>query len=243
MEVTEFRTAKGPVSLWGGLGQFSTERPLLLVIRGAFPIPEHLTSMPDRLPTADVALAHLPGMHTPMFADCSISGFASGFDELIEQAFPGRPVTVLGASMGGLAALSLRHPAVRRILALDPPLSTAGLWPMRNWLRDKVNESAEARRWIWEIFGLDEHRVENRDYAPVLAGLDAPARVLLGSSPLDPERPFELMPSLVGEADRRLYRGHPNVEIEVVPDTGHNIPRDGLVTMMARLREALGVQP
>jgi len=233
-----FQTSLGEIPLWGELSGFSRTRPLLLVIRGAFADFDQFEGLSAVLPHVDVALAHLPGMHTPYLERSSIPAFAQAFDEAVAAAFPGRAVNVLGASMGGLVAMALKGP-VRSIVGIDPPLSTATLWPLTELLRRKRTESAALADWIWQIFGVDGKRIENRDYRPLLKELNAPTRILLGSEPLAPERPLAELPSLVSEDDIAAYRANPKVNLRAVADTGHNIPRYGQRAIFNSLLEAM----
>lgn len=238
MEAHTFQTAHGPVVVRGDLGSFSTERPLLLLIRGAFPIETQFLRLGEHFPHADYAICDLPGMHSPFFAEPSVAAFAAGFDEVLALAFGTRLVNILGLSLGGVVALAMRSPQVRAVIAVDPPLSTAHLWPMRQDLERGAQISPQLRAWIWGLFGVDGAKQVERDYAFVLDGQRPPTRVLLASDPLMPEREVTRMPSLVGERDRALYASRP-ISLLTVMDTGHNIARDGQPAIMTSLRQAL----
>ena len=232
-----FDTSRGPILVHGRLDDFRAGRPLLVMIRGAFPEIDQMVELGARFPQADFAWWDLPGMHSPAFAESSVAGFARAMDEAIDLAFPGRPVNVLGLSIGGTVALHLRNPFVRAVVACDPPLSTGGLWPIRD--RFRLQGRAGFADWVWALFGIDDEGVVNRDYRAALEGLHRPVRVLLGADPLEPERPTPRTPSLVSREDRALYAAHKGVDVLVVEGAGHNIPRDGQPAILSSLRQLI----
>jgi pimeloyl-ACP methyl ester carboxylesterase len=230
-------TTFGPVPLTGRLT--SKTRPLLFVVRGSFPVRDHLVSLSERLPEADVILVHLPGMHSPFFADSSPVTFAAAFDEILAELAYER-VATLGISVGGVVAMAMKHPAIKRSVLVDTPLTTAELWPLVAEYRRISAERLDGAAWIQSLFGIYSDRIEERDYRPLLAALRVPTTALIGSDDLGMPREFSRTPSLVSEADRALYSASSWVEPVVVEDVGHNIPAERLGAMMTAVRNALG---
>jgi pimeloyl-ACP methyl ester carboxylesterase len=230
-----FQTSLGPVPLWGNLDRFDAARPLLLVIRGAFAGLEDWTKFVHGAPGANVALAHLPGMHSPHLSECSVPAFARAFDEVADQLGLTDPV-VLGLSIGGLVGFAMKRAAA--VVAIDPPLSTAGLWPLIPRLRAAVADQPELADWVESLFGVTGSGVEDRDYSGLPAG-SAPGFVLLAGDPLEPERRIDRLPSLVSEADRQAYARLPHLKTMVIPDTGHNLPERSVGPVLWALRQVI----
>ena len=224
------KTSLGEVPLWG---RIEAGKPLLLVIRGAFPDLHHLRELADRFPDYSVALAHVPGMYTPFFADQSIAAFGRAFDEIV-AAFGG-PTVVLGVSIGGAVAMAMNSPHVQGRILLDTPLQTAGLWQISEGMRERIAMGPDYAAWIEALFGVTAAGVVNRDYRGLVRPGDI---VLLASDPLGEPRPTQRAPSAVSEADRAVYRAA-GARVVVVPDSGHDIARDGYETMLATIEEAM----
>ena len=170
------KTTFGEVPLWGRL---EAGKPLLFVIRGAFPHPLHLHELIDRLPDYSVALVHVPGMHSPFFADQSVAAFGAAFDELVD-AFGG-PTVVLGVSIGGVCAMAMRSRHIVHRILLGAPLQTGGLWQLRDRMRERIGLSPEHAVWIESLFGITPTAVFNRDYRHMVRPSDI---VILCCDPL-----------------------------------------------------------
>ncbi len=239
LDQTIVHTSFGPVPVWGRFG--SPDRPLLLVIRGAFVADNQLHGLAAYIQDWDVALVHLPGVHTPFFRANAVQDFADAFDEVLASLGHGR-VMVIGVSLGGVVALALRSAQVQGQLLVDTALRTASLWMLPQPFREGARSDAAIGRWIWDLFGISETEVVDRDYGPILAREGPPVTLLLGSDPLGDPRPLTRMPSLVSNADRALYRASPRVSATVVPDSGHNIPADNLAALLAAISGWLGRQ-
>lgn len=213
-------------------GEFGSDRPLILAIRGAYPVADHLADL--SVPGHDLALLHLPGFHSPMLKDCSMAGFIAAFDEVIRARFAGRDITALGVSTGALAALGLTSPEVRRVLAVEPFFATAKLWALVELfqiiLRDHPNDRA-FHRWLHQVLGIGPTGVEDRSYDWVLARNDRPAAMLVGSEPLNPRRPVRGLPSLTDDSDRARL---PYTEVP----GGHDVPTPAIVAALVNLLEA-----
>jgi pimeloyl-ACP methyl ester carboxylesterase len=188
-----------------------------LVIRGAFAERDLLHGLPKFVP-GPVRLEHLPGMHSPFLEEDSVEAFAEHFDRSLAGQ---SDVTVMGLSVGGLVALAMRHPSIKRLILVDTLLQTGPCWPL-TWLRQRV-ESERQWRWCESLLGLYPDRLVQRDYRPLLRGLQVPTTALIASDPLGLPRQAPRMPGLITEEDKRLYRDHPLVSVVNV-DSGHNVP-------------------
>jgi pimeloyl-ACP methyl ester carboxylesterase len=170
----------------------------------------------------DVALVHLPGMHSPFFARHRPEAFAVAFDEVLMRLGHSQ-VLVLGASIGGLAALCMRSPTIRRAILIDTPLTTSGLSPIQDDLRRAVQAHELAREWLEAITGIFTDQVVEVDYRHLLNDVRVPVTAVFGAEAPGVARSGTGPPSLVPEADRECYRSQPNVREIVVPGVGHNI--------------------
>jgi len=143
----------------------------------------------------DVALCDLPGhgeSETPI--DVSVDDYALEIVHLLLLRFPGRPVLLIGESIGGV--IGLRAAAdprldIRWLVLLDPPLTTAKQWHIRaNSLKAMRQEASPFRRlFSAAMFGVfDQDRQEDRIYYDLLADLQAPCLILTGDLPLHPQR-------------------------------------------------------
>jgi len=228
-------TRHGPIPVHGRPSQFNVKRPALLIIRGVFPDPNMLGLMPDRLPDADVVLTDMPGMNSPLLNENNIQTFGETFDEVADTIFPAREVNVFGVSAGGLIALAMRSPRLRRLLLIDTPLTTGRCWPLRPlWTR--AAGDAHLLGWLQTILGIGPLGIEDRDYRSLFNGLTARTVVLIGGEALGGPRALDRMPSLVADADREAYLNHPLVYVRTIAGVGHNIPRDAMGPLMDVLR-------
>jgi pimeloyl-ACP methyl ester carboxylesterase len=236
VETVELQTSLGPVRVWARSSDPSV--PLLFVVRGAGRDPQQLADLVADLPGAEIALVHMPGLHSPFFTESSPAAFAVAFDEVL-QALGHRSVVVVGVSIGGVVALSMRHPSIKRLILLDTPLSTADLWPVLDGYREAATISPQVAGWFFGVFGVTPGGVVNRDYRPLLAELTVPAAVLVGGDPLQPERPVDRLPSLVSQSDRSAYSSARAVQTLTIAGVGHDIPREARPIMLSVLRQAL----
>lgn len=226
MEVRTFQTPLGEVWLRGRPGAFEGTRRLIVCVLGAFASAERLVELPEAANYCDVLLADLPGNRCPELVATSIGAYAAAFDNVLRQL--DRPLILYGSSIGGVVALSMRAPQIRSIVAVDPPVRTADLWPLLDaWAPMIARPKAPwIGRFLHEVFGYSKTGVEARDYLPtILSNLKTPTYVLVGEQPLFPPRPLEDVPSLVDDKARALISGHPLVEMTIAPGVGHDIER------------------
>lgn len=215
----EVDTSLGQVWFWGR----DTGRPILLVISGAFATPDFFWKIQTAFPDADVLRTHLPGNHCPALSEISIAAFVQALDEALAARWDHRPLMAFGSSVGGIVALGLRHPGVRRVVTIEPPLLTDGVWPL---LQFRSETPPGGGAFVWNIFGIGPDTVEARDHAWVLDGLPAPCLAIVGGAPLNPPRPFPGMPSLISDATLARLAAHPLVTVETIAEAGHNVARD-----------------
>jgi pimeloyl-ACP methyl ester carboxylesterase len=217
-EKIEVETPLGPIWFW----RRDSGRPVLLVITGAFATFGVLEGLGPALEGVDVWRAHLPGNHSPPLTTTSVGAFAAAFRHAIRAQLEDRPLVVMGLSVGALTALGLRAPNIRRLVLVEPPLLTEGLWMLR-----LVFEQAPAgsEDFLWNILGVAADRTEPRSYTALLDELATPTLALLGEEPVGRPRDFEVMPSMVTEAARAALAAHPQVELATAPGAGHNVPK------------------
>jgi hypothetical protein len=239
MDKHVFSTPFGEAWLWGAAP--APEKPLVLVIEGAFSIPRPRGfDLAGYLPEASVLNAHLPGNHCPPAVAQSVGAYAALYSDVLRQI--GRPAVVAGASVGALVGLAMRDANVKGVVASDPPLVTGNLWPLAPGFRQRLADPSQepwVSDFIWNVFGVSADRHENRDYRPLLDQLGVPAWALLGTEPLQPPRKCAALPSLVDEPERALLRGHPRVRVREVPGVGHNVPGRGIQFVRTAARDLL----
>ena len=220
MESRAFTTPLGEIRLSGEPQAFDGAKPVVLVIKGAFAVEGGpYANLHLRLPEAAVLLAQLPGHYAPPLAETSIEAFAAAFGHVIRTVFADRRVVVWGESLGGLVALAIEAPNVRRLL-LDPPLHTGKLWPSAPNFRRIYERHPEHRTFLANVLGVTAEGVEDRDYTGLFG---RPARMLIGDVPLWPPRAFETAPSVLDDADRQFLAGRPEIELTVLPGVGHTL--------------------
>lgn len=223
----DVQTRLGVVPLWSRPEIFTSRRPLVLAIAGAFAGLDDLSRLPEAMARiADAAVLRTPGIGAPLLSDRSIEGFSQAVGELVDQLFPDRRVILLGVSIGAVAALGVRARSVRRIVAVEPLLATGALWPMAEALRDYLAQlpaDSPAHPVFAGLFGVSRNEVAPRDYRHVLDGLTVPVDVVLAGEPLHPRRPVARMPSLVDAPERALLAGLPTVRMHLARDAGHNV--------------------
>ena len=168
-----------------------------------------------RLMEAAGASVEVPDLAQGDFEHLTISGQL----EVLHRVAAGRPVALIGSSLGGyLAALyAARHAEITRLILLAPALGFASHWPERlgpeaveEWRRSGSREvfhyaDCRMRALSYQLFE-DGARYED---AP---DFQQPALIFHGER--DDVVPVRL--------SREFAAQHPNVQLEVVPD-GHEM--------------------
>ncbi|HLZ73558.1 alpha/beta hydrolase [Phenylobacterium sp.] len=240
MQSTVIRTRLGPIPLWSPPGALTSAKPLVLVITGAWAEADDMMKTPAVVgPSWDAAVMRLPGNGTPALAETSIAAWARAVSELVETAFAGRPVVLVGLSVGALVALGVRSAQVRRVLALEPPLVMSKLWPMAERLAARWRDDPAQRPVIEAVFGVKRHGHVERAWFGLFDGAP-PVDVIVGDTPLYPQRALAQFPSFVDAPEREWLAARPGVTLHVAPGAGHNIHVFAAETLRAVLLETLG---
>ncbi len=182
----------------------------------------------------DVALGELPGHgQAPRLNETSLPAFIAAFDEAIAAAFPGRTILAVGESVGGLVAMGLT--TAQRVVALDPPMEVAKLWPLADTAR---TDPADAQDFWFGVFGLGP-RPEPRVYWDLVERQTAPILILAGDRPLGVRRALPMPPSLLDAADRARLGGYGHVIVQVVANAGHGLLDEALGVCLNAVRQEL----
>jgi hypothetical protein len=222
----DLTTSVGVLPLWSRPEIFGRAHPVVVGVQGMFAGPDDLSGLPALLaPLADAAVVKIPAMGLPGVGLAAMEAYGRALDEIVAALFPDRPVVVLGVSLGALAALAVRAPNVRRIVAVEPPLVTGDLWPLLEPLRAQMraHPGEAVRAAFWSFFGVGPQATAARDYRTLLDGLSRPTDIVLAGEPLEPRRSVERFPSLVGADERARLAAHPRIRLHVAKDAGHNV--------------------
>jgi pimeloyl-ACP methyl ester carboxylesterase len=244
MERTEVITPLGPVPLWAQAGALASDKPILLVITGAWAEPDDMMKTPQVVaPAWDAAVMRLPGNGTPWLAETSIAAWGRAVDALIGSVLVGRPVVLAGLSVGALVALAARSPQVRRVVAVEPPLVMSRLWPMAEQLRARWRAAPQEREFLAAVFGVTgDGAGEERTWRHLFDGAP-PVEVVVGETPLTPPRALPRYPSFVDAPERAWLGERPGVRLWTAPGAGHNIhvfaPQTLRTVLLAALDKAL----
>lgn len=214
-------TPLGPVGLGVREGIRSSRRPAAVLIHG---LARDASVFMDLIPkldrVAEVVLVELPGHGRAPFASTpSLGALAERTRQAIESLAGGRPLVIAGESLGALLALSL-SPIASQVVAIEPPLRTAQLWPV-HWNRSAHPACADLYD---NLLGQSAGVVAERDYWPLIDGLSCPTTLLVGSEPLMPPRRLAAAPSLLSPEDRSHAAANPLVILREAPG-GHDLLR------------------
>jgi hypothetical protein len=234
-------TSLGELVFWSRPEIYDSAKPVVLVIAGMFSPADDFANLPDVLGLlGDGCIMRMPGSGAPLLSRDGVRSVATAVEEAIAAVFGGRPVVLLGVSIGAVVALSVRAQNVVRVLAVEPMLATGALWPIVEPLRASLGPHPDpsVARSLLELYGISPDAHQNRDYLDVLQDLTCPVDVVLGEEPLQPPRAVTRFPSLVGEPERRLLAAAPNVKLHLAPGAGHNILGQSPKVLQAALMEA-----
>lgn len=231
MDRRTFETPLGQVWLWGRPDAFADQGPKLVVITSAFATPQSLRILADLLPGSPVLVGDVPGNNCPHLSAQTVEAFSAAYSCAISSL--GSPVVLCGNSLGGTIALGVRAPNLRRVVALEPFLSS-------DWTAKRAMDfrstlpggSAEHRNYMRNVFGLDEHTLEPRDHSYQLTGLEVPAIVLVGDA-------VEPLPSILTEGDQARLRSHPLIRMRYIRGAGHDLPRTASSIVVSTLQSAI----
>jgi pimeloyl-ACP methyl ester carboxylesterase len=237
LEMKSVQTSHGVIPLhMSGEGE---DRPVVLAICGAFAPFDYLSWLGDRLPEAEVVITHLPGLLTAPPDVVSVSSFAYAFIDLIESFYIGRRIVVIGLSVGGLVALSINSESVAAVIAVDPPLSTAKLWPLIDWASMARGQMTPTQQdWLWRIFGYGS-TIEDRCYHDIVSELSRPARVIVAGDSLGARRQITELPGLLDTTDVEFLKRNNLISVQVVDGVGHDVAVRRPEVLVAEIRAAL----
>lgn len=228
-------TSRGTIPLAGQLGRAG---PVVLAVNGAYAAPSALSTLADFLPETNVLVGRLPGNHAPWLLRNRFSDFVAAYSEAIQAL--ARPVILLGASVGGLVALASKAPNLAAIIAADPPLRTAKLWPLhQDYQRRWAVAGPPEREFLSDVLGISGDLIEDRDYTHLADAVGAPTRIIIGGEPLFPPRSISELPGLIDEPERIQLRSTPAVSVVTVAAVGHNIPGRAADVLIETLRNAV----
>lgn len=228
------RTSAGDVWLFGSDEAFSGVRPVLLAISGAFAPADAFDRLPTAAPEAAVLRAHLPGNHSPLLIDQTLSTCAAALSEAVRGL--GRPTVVCGSSLGGTVALGLRAPNLRGVIALDPPLNSSSCGPLIGPFRQRLAQqptNEALRSFLWEAFGLGSSEAVVRDHIGLVRAASVAATVIVGDA-LDPPSCH----SLVGPDERRALAEMQRIRLVHSALGGHNLVVEDSRLVLAEVRRA-----
>jgi hypothetical protein len=222
----EVRTRLGVVRLRMDPREPDRTRPVLFAIPGILSTEADIATLGANLGmAADLCIMGLPIARDTGLSSCAIGDLCAMVGELLEAQFADRAVILMGVSSGAVIALGVRAGNLVRVVALEPPLLTAGLWPVIDPLSEHLRTSPDPAREAFtaETFGVSRAGLTPRDHRWVLSGLSVPVDVVLGETPLQPQRELPRFPSLVDTAERRLLAMTPNVRLHIASGAGHNV--------------------
>jgi glycosyltransferase involved in cell wall biosynthesis len=219
-------TSLGVVRLWTTPREADATRPLVFAVPGILATDADIVALGESLGLiGDLTLMRLPTSREAALSSVAFSDLSGVVGGLLERQFPDRAIVLLGVSSGAVIALGVRAANLARIVALEPPLVSEGLWPVIEPLTAQLRKApdAAASAFAAEAFGVGEAGAAASDHREVLDALTTPVDVVLGEVPLQPPRELKRFPSLVGEADRRRLAETPGVRLHVAPGAGHNV--------------------
>lgn len=225
-------------------------RPVAVLLHGALGAAGVLAAcLPVFAAGFEPVLCDLPGHgRSPPVAAPSVELFGRAVAAAVEARFPGRPVLLVGESLGGLVALdaAARLPGALAVVAVDPPLSTAKQWHVGAAFHRCLAENPGNRflaEFAWNVFGIraDTAVIEERLYYPLLERVRRPALLLTGDVPLGLPRPMEAVACCLDAVDRFIVeRQFAGTALRVVPGTGHVALREKPQDCYAAIRCFLG---
>jgi hypothetical protein len=243
LERREVFTALGATSFYGLPEPPGATRPVLVVIASSFMTIRSLNKLPELLADlCHVALAEVPLVGPGAGPRVQVQRLAEHLGFAVHDAFRGRRVVLAGFGDAALVVLRASAPEILRRVAVEPPLRSDKLWPLRARVREKVQtvRAPGMTSFLEAVYGASGDAPEPLDHRSALAWRPTPVDVVVGERPLMPERPLETAPSLVDEEERDWLRGLGNVKLRIAPGAGHAVEREAGGFLLGVLREAVG---
>lgn len=241
---------------WGSLTLYSAQPwrggdgPVVVILHGAARSAMHLRHLADHLmDLADVVLVDLPGHgRSDPLPSPTLDALATNVLEAIRLGLAGRPVLLVGESLGGLVALVIagmdQAGMVKSVFAADPPVTSRKLRNVATTLRRKILREPTNQflvDLVFEVFGISDEEVEERIYYPVLGALKTPALIATGDFPMTAAPRPNDTPCLFDAVDcfiAREFYGD-KVEVREIPNAGHLLLIDKVGPCVAMIRELL----
>jgi Alpha/beta hydrolase family len=195
-------TRYGSVLLAGPTTLRTSDRPVALLLHGAFRAPLAMTPLLPALDGSDVVFVTLPGhAGAPALTATALTVWIAALTEAVEALFQGRRVLAVGESLGGLLAMAL---PVEAAVAFEPIQQTGKLWPISDRLEDRGRRGLATSGPFIEM-------LRNQDYRWLGSKVTARTAVVAGSDPLLPRRPVKRDPSLLDDDDLTLLAANPMI--------------------------------
>ncbi len=244
-------TDAGFLNMYAGEDLHQGTGPVVVMLPGALRTAKDMASWWTILrEDAAVVFFDLPGhRRSDRIQPTGVEAMARVLHQAVCEQLPGRKVLLVGESLGGtiafrMAGMDELGPIVG-VVAFDPPLTTAKLWPIIGtfkiaWANEPDN--AFYRDLAWEVFGIaQDGSVEDRIYYDLVGGLRTPAMLVSGDMPLPPPRPTVVNPSMVDEVDayllQRLFPG--KLKLRRIVNTGHLLLHESPQACLKLIRQML----
>lgn len=215
-------------------------RPLVVATHGARRSVHQLVVWAELLwSKADVALVDLPGHNTSSaFVPATLDRFAENVTEALLSLFPGRPMTLLGESLGGLVALKMATMPdldLQGVIAADPPLTTVKQAQLQRAFMgfieqdDQKPEAEFTRSLAYELFGYSPGQML-KEWAryDMLGAVRLPVDIITGDYHESYAIQLRAARCMIDDVDRlvvgQLYPGR--VRFHIAPGAGHLVLED-----------------
>lgn len=173
---------------------------------------------------ADVVLMCVPGYGPgEMISEPTVENIALMFVEALSIIMPIEDVFIVGESFGGLIGLSM-SPYVKRVIAIDPPLTMKDQWPIWEHVKRYGLGSPHFPSPLIETCFGSEEDFPAKSYLHLLEARPEAVSVICGDVPLMPARRLRTAPSLV-KSEEVEFMIKAGVKVEVISG-GHDLLRE-----------------
>jgi len=225
VEPREFQTALGTIVL---SGEFDGDRPIVVVIRGAYADAEMFAPLATVLPEARVLFGEIPGNRCPLLSEQTVEAYRAAYSEAL--ATFDTPIIVCGLSLGGVIALGLTCRSTA-ILAIDPPLRPAESTVLQKVMRAAFKKSEDRfdRQFLEGVF------LSGKEYMLPMSRIVCPTVVLAGDQ-IGP------IPSVLSNRTLEELGRFPMVKTERVNGVGHSVWVGGSARIVEVLKQLLTIE-
>ena len=209
-------------------GDFEGDRPILVVIRGAYADAEMFAPLPHILPEARVLFGEIPGNRCPLLSEQSVEAYRAAYSEALSHLKA--PIIVCGLSLGGVIALGLTSCSAA-ILAIDPPVRPSESVALQKVMRAAFKRSDDQidRQFLEEIF------LSGMEYMPPISRFLCPTIVLAGDH-------VGAIPSVIGNSTFEELGRMSMLETERVAGVGHSVWIGGSARIVEVLEKLLTIE-